>query len=202
MKKISLKANSQIFINQDLMNAAFHYKGEIETSIKEDNDEGLMFKAMSCLIFSTFSLEANANYIGYKIFNNWDDYEKESLEDKLTLISDEIGLDFNKGKRPFQTVTLLVKFRNSLAHGKPDTVSVVKEFTGDPDKIAKFHYPQASWEEYCTTENALRAFEDVNTIWKEMLDKAGIEVMETLSGSSSVASWKEVVKVERLATKT
>ena len=184
------------------MNAAFHYKEEIETSIREENNKGLTFKAMSCLIFSAFSLEANVNFIAYKIFDNWDDHERESLEEKLKLICDEIGVDFNKEKRPFQTVTLLVRFRNSLAHGKPDSVSVEKEFIGDLNKVEEFKYPLASWEEYCTSENAINAFKDVNIIWHEMLIKAGIKVMETLSGGSSVASWKEAVTVERLATKT
>lgn len=202
MNKISLKANSQIFINQDLMNAAFHYKGEIETSTKENNYEGMAFKAMSCLIFCAFSLEANANYIGYKLLSDWEDHERKSLEDKLEIIYQNLGLDFDKGRRPLQTVKLLVKFRNSLAHGKPEFVSIEKEVVGDAGKFEKFKYPQAGWEEYCTEENALEAYEHANTIWNDMLNAAGIEIMETLSGGSSVTSWKEVVKVERLGNKT
>ena len=202
MNKISLKANSQIFINQDLMSAAFHYKDKIETSIKEENCEGIAFKAMSCLIFSAFSLEANANFIGYKIIKDWEVHERKSLKYKLDLICQELGLAVDKGKRPFQTVNLLVKFRNSLAHGKPESVSIEKEIVGDPSKLEKFKYPQASWEEYCSEENALNAYEDVNRIWHDMLSAANIKIMETLSGGSSVTSWKEVVKVERLSSKT
>jgi hypothetical protein len=133
---------------------------------------------MASLTLTAFSLEAYLNHIGPKIFQTWQDSLEKTLspEGKLELICEVLKIDMPKDKRPRQTVTELIRFRNHIAHGK--SVIIEKSTDHDVDQyLDEFlgKRPVAVWEEYCTERNALRAFDDVKEILKMIHDKANPE---------------------------
>jgi hypothetical protein len=129
---------------------------------------------MGSLILTTFSFEAYLNHVGPKLFACWDIFEKViSPEGKLSIVCEKLGMDLPKDKRPRQTVRKLIEFRNNLAHGKTVTI----EDESNPDVNEYFEeflgkHPLATWEEYCTEENALRAREDIKQIMEIIQKKA------------------------------
>lgn len=80
--------------------------------------EGSYYQLMASLIFTVFALEAFVNHIGQSMIKCWDDLEQLSPSRKLNLIAEKLEIEKDDGKRPFQTVSKLFRFRNSVAHGK------------------------------------------------------------------------------------
>lgn len=81
-----------------------------------------------------------------------------SPQSKMNVIAEKLNIRIDKGKRPFQTVDRLLKFRNDVAHGKSLTPNSDKE-----KSISDFdpHGPlESKWEQYCTLDNAKRARDD------------------------------------------
>ena len=77
------------------------------------------------MILGAFSLEAYLNFLGEAKFSFWSHIERIPFENKLNLIYQELEIKSNFGKRPFQSVTKLWKFRNYTAHARTTTVEEV-----------------------------------------------------------------------------
>jgi hypothetical protein len=149
----------------------------------EEGSRGSYYCWMASLVFAAFTLEAyfnHINHIGQRVFGKkcWEYRERLSPERKLNVIAEKLEVERDDGKRPFQTVAELFKFRNSIAHGK--TVLLKSEtrtevvgdgFFDNPDH----DLPEAPWEKYCTLENARRAVEDVEGIIRMLHKAAGME---------------------------
>jgi hypothetical protein len=96
--------------------------------------------------------------------------------EKLDLLTDIIQVTPDYGSRPWQIVKELFAFRNYLAHGKPESISVesmeeINEFLdGKLDLIA-----ETEWERFCTEEYAVRAKEDVEKIATVLYQKANLK---------------------------
>jgi hypothetical protein len=80
--------------------------------------EGSYYQLMASLIFTAFTLEAYLNHIGQRIFKCWND---------LNVIAEKLEVEKDDGKRPFQTVSKLFKFRNDIAPGKSVPVKHEKQ---------------------------------------------------------------------------
>jgi hypothetical protein len=182
-EKIKIEITSKVLINQDLCSAALWHKEQIELAVANDDHEALTFKIMSCLVMCAFTHEANLNFIGYHLFEDWGDkHERKNAEKKLRKIAAHLGLNINMDVVPFKTLDTLKLFRDCLAHGKPEEITVSEEKIANMSSIdTQFQYPKAEWEKYCTAENAMQAYEDVDVIWKMLLGAANIELWDTLS---------------------
>ena len=135
------------------------------------------YELMASLIFSAFTLEAFLNHIGQNVFKCWEDLEKKlSSSGKLNLIAEKLEIRKDDGKRPFQTVIELFKFRNEVAHGKTvylkseDQIAVVD---GKLDQHMQESL-QTPWQQYCNLKNAERAREDVEEICRIIHKTSGI----------------------------
>ncbi len=72
-------------------------------------------------------------------------------------------------------------FRDSIAHGKPIEIEEDKESIVEQDEINNEIDLSGEWESYCTQEVVNNCYEDVDAIWKILLDKSGIEISETIT---------------------
>jgi len=129
----------------------------------QEEKEGSFYQYMSSLMFSAFTIEAYFNHIGSQLFECWDDLESIRPTSKLNVISNKIDLTIDKGKRPYQSLTYLFKFRNDLAHGKTTF------FSSQQDKKEPW------WIDFCTENNAKNIKEDIVIIIKEINDSSGIK---------------------------
>lgn len=135
----------------------------------EKEEEGSFFQIMASLIFTAFTLEAYLNHIGKEIFICWDDLEQLSPQKKLNVIAEKLVVEKDDGKRPFQTVEKLFRFRNDVAHGKSVTLKSEDEILATDSVLKTYMHEmlEAEWEKYCNLDNAKRAREDVESIiWK------------------------------------
>jgi hypothetical protein len=169
--KASSLRTAQINTYAEIWSAATYFLEEGRTT-----QEGCYFHFMASLVFTAFALEAYLNHVGERLFRSWPALERLSPSEKLDVIAEKLGVSIEYGTRPFQTVSQLFRFRNSLAHGK--SLSLRSE---DPVSIntstAEGRFAsllQAWWQENCTLESAERAQEDVENIITLFHAKAGM----------------------------
>lgn len=73
--------------------------------------------------FLAMTVEAFLNHIGSETFDWWEESERGlNVKSKTRILLDHYGVKYEAGLEPFQTVNELVKFRNTIAHGKTQIV--------------------------------------------------------------------------------
>lgn len=108
---------------------------------------GTFFDCMSCLTFSAMTVEAAVNHISAETIKHWDHFEtKLKTKEKLELLAEATGVTIDFGATPFNEFTWLQKFRNTLAHGKTETVT-------KPAAVSMAEV-DAEWMSACTIERA------------------------------------------------
>lgn len=154
--------------------------------------EGSYYQLMASLIFTTFTLEAYLNHIGQRIFKCWNDLEQLSPSRKLNVIAEKLGVEKDDGKRPFQTVSRLFKFRNDVAHGKSLYLKPENQIRVVDDTFDEYmrEHPETPWEKYCNLKNAERAREDVESIIRTLHKASGItdDILFAFGMSSGLAT--------------
>ena len=72
-KKLRVKheANKNIYVHNDIANAAYHLSSRIESNKSNGIEEGISLDIMSCLIMLAFEFEAKANFIGHMKIEEW-----------------------------------------------------------------------------------------------------------------------------------
>ncbi|MCP4746614.1 MAG: hypothetical protein GY874_10825 [Desulfobacteraceae bacterium] len=157
-KKFVIKGERNINTYAYLMMSARH-SYEYATKCKE----GQFYQLMSSLIFSVFTLEAYLNHLGCQSIKYWHAIESIKVWSKLKVLYTHCNLNFDSSKRPLQTISELIKFRNLMAHGKSETISgkeIIDEqiINSYPDFIV------TKWELMCTKKVTKRAIDDVKNI--------------------------------------
>jgi hypothetical protein len=131
---------------------------------------------MASLVFTAFTLEAYLNWLGDKLFPHWSYLERLKPKEKLAVISDQLKVRVENSQRPWQTIKSLSDFKNSIAHGKPETIATESVEPIDvylDQKLSKID--RTDWEEFCTPGNAERAREDVEQIIRKLHAAAGLD---------------------------
>lgn len=170
-------------IHNDLANASHYFMRRIADRHAADDREGISLEMMAGLTMTAFWIEAGVNYLGSTKVNGW--VERESGQKKLVRLLEALSMRPDMTTRPWSVVSRLKNFRDTLAHGKPETLAdeqiVVKPFgfANRPEPL------ESEWVKALTAENVVESYEDTNTIWLEMLNGAGITEIEAASGGSS-----------------
>jgi len=143
--------------------------------LKKSHSErkGSYHTTMGSLLLTAFTFEAYLNHLGSKIIKFWDEIEKISVLDKYSVLCKELGINPDFSRRPYQTLKLLFRFRNSIAHGRSIVLTKTKDIPATDEPWD--HAPKADWEEFCTDDNADRSREDIETIITGLHKTAGLE---------------------------
>ena len=127
---------------------------------------------LTSIMLTAFTFEACLNYIGTNIFSCWDDIERLSPSAKFSLLCEKLNVDFPQGMRPRNTISELFVFRNSIAHGKSETIKA--SYKRDNDDSLDTHLGErllSDWEKKIQTSDfAKRVREDVEATLKKLYD--------------------------------
>jgi hypothetical protein len=98
---------------------------------------GASWQYLSSLVLTAFSFEAYLNHAGERVIACWEDVERLPPLGKFKLLCEILGVDFPKGKatRPLQTISELIEFRNTIAHGRTGEVTAKPTQRDINDKI-------------------------------------------------------------------
>ena len=116
-----------------------------------------MYEELTAMTFSALAIEALCNSIGDRVFAEWDDFESSSPNAKLRLLADRLGVKYIKDKEPWATARWLVKFRNLVAHAKPEVLVEEKLITEEEYDERLFDAPKSKLEKWINAANADRA---------------------------------------------
>lgn len=181
--RIRRQLRKNIYIHNDLSNAAFHFKKSVDSRLKEENREGIAFEVMACLSMLAFSFEARVNFLGSKLFQEeWK--ERQAFHNKLGQVLNELKLDLSEDKRPYTSIEKLKTFRDSIAHGKPSLIEVDEVVEVGEDELEDVVDLSAGWEDFCSEAVMYEIYDDVKEIWQLMLSKSGLELFETITHGS------------------
>jgi hypothetical protein len=176
-EKFEIQMEAERFIHNDLESCASGLRDAMHKKIDSDDRTGLYFEMMGSLVFSAFAIEAKVNFVGWKhLGNGWP--ERANLREKINLLIEVLPLDLSWEKRPLQTVSHLKSFRDTIAHGKPDIIN--KQETTDVKPTVE-EMLRGQWEALVNPENVDRCCEDIDELWKTLLEAAVIPVEDTLT---------------------
>lgn len=184
---------AKVRIHNDVANAAFYFKNIIANK-RQNGGGGIVLDCMACATMLAFTWEAYLNYFGEELVDEWN--EREALEDKEEIVLGELGIDADWGRQPYSSVRALTKVRNWLAHGKPFEKTITKIVVKGVEKVIRRNIDlSGKWQSLCTPEIVLRAHDDLDIIFRQMLEASGIGIMETLTSGDGNISFDEVVMV-------
>jgi hypothetical protein len=130
----------------------------------EEKQDVLYDRALVAITFSALAMEAFANAVGKKMVDDWDDFEKLSPIAKLKFIARHLKLEPNMGEDPWQTLTILHKFRNDIAHPKSERIKKVTTLTGSPERNVIPDPPESKLESRITVEFAQKAYKAMRKV--------------------------------------
>lgn len=173
------EGSSYIYIHNDLQTAAFYLKEKIEEKIQNGDRSGIGYDKMACLAMLAFSVEANINFFGHKLISGW--RERASFETKFSAVLARLNIVHDDTQRPFKSLKALKEFRDLIAHGKPKEIQFNETLVMSPEEADRANDLSADWEAYCSDENVMFSYEDVEIVWKMMLKTSGLKLYDTLT---------------------
>ena len=94
----------------------------LEAGIREP--KGSSWQFLSCAVLTAFAFEAYLNHVGPTVISCWGQLERLPPWAKFELLCERLGVTFSSGtdRPPLQTVSELLEFRNTMAHGRSEDV--------------------------------------------------------------------------------
>ena len=138
----------------------------------QDQQQGFFYFAMMAGVFAAFTVEGYLNHLGQKRVRAWSELERKlGPREKLLLLSEILQLSVDMTRRPFQTLSDMLRLRNALAHGK--TLTERSDLVvGDPyDETAR--YPQPNWKKLCSIGSVERMVEDAEKMVRRLCTESG-----------------------------
>lgn len=134
----------------------------------ESKKPGWFYAQLTALTMSGLAMEAICNAIGERIITDWKDFENAPPVGKLRLICDKLNVPFDSSREPWSTARWLAKFRNEIAHAKPEFVKESYVWTREEYDRWQTKEPKSGVEKKITLGNAKRVVKRITEI-KDLL---------------------------------
>ena len=140
---------------------------------------GFLLQLQASAVFHAFTFEAYLNHVGSQEIEFWDEIDRISYSNKLSVLSKRLKFTCDLSRRPFQTMRDLFKLRDGLAHGK--TTEINHEFETSEDPSDDSAWCVLPWEKL-TVGDLERFSEDL---------KAAIETINEARSTPDKFLWNE-----------
>jgi len=181
--EVKIKDDAHIYIHNTLENAAYWLKEKIEDRINKGDRDGIGLEIMACLVMIAFAFEAKINFLGFKVFNSWE--ERQPYLKKFERVAKKLAVEVDYKTAPHSTVKELKEFRDTLAHGKPVEIKGEKNLVLTEEELSKRNILKAEWEGMVNEEFLRRCYDDTEKIWKSFFEKSGLNIIDTITSGSS-----------------
>jgi hypothetical protein len=191
--KAKVENAKKVRIHNDLMGAADHFKAAIEEKQK-NGGSGITYDCMACATMLAFTWEAYLNFFGAELLALWN--ERQELDEKINRVLQKLKITPDWSRRPYSSITTLTKLRNLFAHGKPIVTETEDIVVGKAEKIQNKEVDlSGDWQQLCTPDLISKAHEDLNEIFKVMLEASGLSYYDTLTQAEGSISFIEHVSM-------
>lgn len=134
--------------------------------------DGQLYTCVSALVLSAFMIEAYINHLGKLKESDWDRLERKlSKTKKFLKLAKDAGLTISLNDRPYQSLTKLFAYRDSMAHGKTVTEKIDTKVRSGFSISASI--PGAEWQEFTTMEMTEQLLLDAENIIRELHKASG-----------------------------
>jgi hypothetical protein len=126
-----------------------------------------------CLIAITCSglaLEAFCNAFGGRVIPNWEEFLSCTPLAKLRLICEHSAVAYDRTREPWASMIWLSKFRNRVAHAKPESIKTTHVMTEAEYYAANLGHPQSELEDDLTIRNAKKAVTSIKKVIELLCD--------------------------------
>lgn len=147
---------------------------------------GWFYNALVTITLCALSIEAMCNSIGDRVILDWKDFESASPTAKLRLLCEHLKVDYDKNNEPWVSARWLSKFRNLIAHAKPEFVREEKVLSRDEYDNRGTEFPKSKLEKEITLGNAGRALRTAEQIKDLLCTKVPPEHALGLYGDASI----------------
>lgn len=158
-------------------------------------EEGQFYEVLNCLVLSAFTVEAYLNHL----VDHADEFEISlpgqlsgaSVWKKFRALSKALGLGDRGLDDSYPEVATLLNFRNTMAHGRTQTIPV-DEWVDAEERPPTPQHAYPDWQTYAVFQNAKAAVEKVESLVEALHLAAGQGKFPFLSlGSGFFAFRKE-----------
>lgn len=185
----TLQYEGRELIHNDLISAAFNLKQRIESMMKSGDRRGIGLDILAAVTMTAFAYEAYLNFVGFTVIQGF--VEFQNGKKKRNQIMAALGIEWKDDARPFSTINRLIEVRDTMAHGKPYFVKDEWEAVGTHSELEEQIRSYRKGIEAQVDYDLLRdAYDDVEQVWRLMLQAAKIDLFETLDGGKSGITFK------------
>jgi len=143
----------------------------LKAGMKEPRGSSWQF--LSSAVLTAFAFEAYLNHVGPSVISCWKRLERLPPQSKFELLCETLRVKFPDGPgiRPLQTISELLQFRNTLAHGRSEEITPKPELRDRNSKLDDYlgQRPLTDWEGLIQTDVfAKRAREDVRAVLEKL----------------------------------
>jgi hypothetical protein len=177
--KIQKTAKKIVNIHNDISNTANHLKARIEEMEATGHRHGIALDITACLVMLAFTFESRLNFIGEQKMADFK--ERRWFDKKVETVLKALGLEPDFSVRPYSSIKELKNFRDTIAHGKPDTIEVDETVDFEPGKNYDDFDLRGEWEAFLTVDFVRQCSDDIDQIWSEWIATAEIELHQTLT---------------------
>lgn len=181
----------KVYVHNDISQAATTFNNATQEKAKSDRT-GVGYYGMATAVLTAFAFEAKLNFMGAQLakakkISEWNEYQ--SWDKKVTIVFGALGLSTDKTTRPLATMEKMKKLRDMVAHGKPVELTTTEIMVATPEEVdlAAGANLSAGWETECTPESVAEGLDDLDALWKQMVEKSGLNLFDTITqGQGSV----------------
>ena len=178
-RQVRKTAKKNIFIHNDISNTANCLKKRIEEKDEAGDRQGIALDITACLVMLSFTFESRLKFAGEQRIAGWK--ERRGFDKKVETLLRALELEPDFRKRPYSSIKELKDFRDTIAHGKPDTIEVDETVDLESEADYDAFDLRGEWERFLTIDFMRQCSEDIDAIWESWLATAGIEVHQTIS---------------------
>ena len=191
MSRIHVKVVRKFIPHRLLLTGAWHH---LETA--KERKEGYFWDWLGAILMSALCIEAIGNTYGEVLIPDWKDFESASPVAKLRLVATTCGIEPDFTKHPWATARQLIRFRNRIAHAKPQQLTVEGDYT-DTTYEQVFHArPESATEKMITADFATQGYDAVKKIIEVLstsIDPSTLVEVEMDGWSSHASAIKDEV---------
>jgi hypothetical protein len=187
MEELRVTKNREYSAHPTLMRIARWALNEAKTKKVGSWDNTLV-----AITFSALALEALANAAGNIAAQDDSDFGPLDFAEKVKRLCSILTVRWDSNKEPWSTVIWLHKFRNKIAHPKPEFLFEEAIMNSKAYEATRHRWPKSSLEKLITVGNAQRSVDQVarvQAILRERIDPvlAGFLYADSMSTQAAVA---------------
>jgi hypothetical protein len=188
--KVTGKAD--VYLHNHLANSAYWFKTQIEKKIESGDRSGIAFDYLACATSIAFTNEAHINFFGMKCVKGY--VERDPIESKVAAVFNAFKMPIVWETRPLSSLRAMKNLRDTLAHGKPAEIRYDKVTSATPDQQNIIDNLKADWQKALTHEPVMTAYKDMDDLFKQLLEKSGLKLFDTIEQKNYTISLIEPKK--------